>query len=511
MNQKAFDLLLVNPPPLPNWDYKKKYLYSPPAWILSIGTILKNDGFSVKLVDGAYEEDYLETVEDIVKANNLLFVGISAMTAQIQPALKTAAKIRRVNPLVPLVWGGVHPSLFPEQTAQHELVDVVVKGEGEYTSLELAKRIRQKQDYRDLAGAVCKIDNKLINNNPREFLVLEKLPFFDYDLLDIEKYILKDRTEVGGRSLKGGPIRRSLPILSGLGCPYHCAFCIESITKKKYRRRSAESLIAEVERLIAQYGINEVSFVDDTFFADRKRLLCLLDLLEERKIDIAWTTGGFRANYFHKDYLNVELLKRIRRLGGFHFGLGAESGSERILQKIDKQINKEQVMRAAKWCKEADINMSFGFMIGLPGEAEREMRETVKFAFNLVNQNPKNSCIFGPSVFRPYPGSRLFIECINNYDFRLPKSLEKWGSVYSLEEGYFKLENLPWIKKPTLVRLYSFYLNRAASNFTYYNVFSKLGSKILKKICHFRVRLNFYYFPIEFMLIKILKKYMKVD
>jgi radical SAM superfamily enzyme YgiQ (UPF0313 family) len=505
MKKNSFEILLINPPPVPNWDYQKKNLYAFPCGILSIGTVLKKNNFSVKLINGAYEEDYLKKCLEIVKFNNLLYVGISAMTSQVSTGLEIAKKIREVDPLVLLVWGGVHPTLFAEQAVRHALVDVAVIGEGEYTCLDLAILRRQRKDCKNLKGAICKIGNNFVKNQAREPLDLENLPFFDYSLINVEQYIQKDRREVGGWTLEGGSKRRSLPILSGLGCPYRCSFCIESITKKKYRRRSAESLIAEIEKLIVQYGINDVSFIDDLFFVDKNRLFRFLDLLEERKIDISWSTS-VRANFFNKNYLNVDLLKRMRRLKCYHLGLGAESGSERILKKIDKQISKQDVIRAAKWCKDTDINIVFSFMIGLPGETEEEMRETIGFAFDLVNQNPLKSCIIGPNVFRPYPGSNLFKECVEKYNFRIPQSLEEWSKVFSVEEGYFKLENLPWIENPHLIRILCFYLFRGTTNFVYPKFWLRLGGFLLKKICRLRLKLNFFLFPLEYKIMSQLRR-----
>lgn len=504
MHQNNYDILLINPPPVPHWDYKKKYNYTAPAGILSIGTVLKENGYSVKLIDGAYEEFYFKKVEDIIDANNLLFIGISCMTSQVTPGLKIAAHIRKVNRALPLVWGGVHPSLFPEQAARNELVDIVVAGEGEFTCLEIANYLRANKDYSHIKGTVLEIDNRIINDGAREYLDLEKLPFFDYDLLNIEQYIIKDKTDVGGRRLKDGHIRRSLPILSGLGCPYKCSFCIEPITKRKYRQRSAEMLIGEIQRLVEQYGINDISFNDPLFFGNKKRLLRFLDLLEEQRINISWS-ASLRANYFNENYLNIELLKRIRKLGGYHFGLGVESGSERILSKINKQIEKEDVIRCAQWSKQADINIVYSFMIGLPGETEQEMKETVKFAFRVVNHNPQNSYLNGPNVFRPYPGSNLYRECVENYNFKIPHSLEEWGRVYSSEEGYFRLEDLPWIKNPYLIRVLVFYLFRGTTNFVYPQPWMRFFGLILKKLCRLRLKPNFFYFPFEYKIMLWLK------
>lgn len=502
-NHKKGGVLLINPPPSINWDYSKKEYYAPPIGILSIATVLKNNGFSVKVIDGVYDPQYTRHAEEYIREEDVLFIGLSAMTAQLPGALETAQRLRKISPKTPLVWGGIHPSLLPEQAARHELVDVAVIGEGEYTCLEIAQAIIRGQNFAEISGSISLCNGVIIKGTPRTPLSLNDLPFFDYSLLDIEMYIPKNRSDVGGKNLKTGPLRRSLPILSGLGCPYTCAFCVESILKKKYRTRSAEQLIEEIKKLIRLYAINDVTFVDDLFFADKKRLFSFLDLLEQEKIEISWATS-VRVNYFQDNYLNPELLKRLRRLGCFHLALGAESGSERILAKIDKQISRDDLLRASSWCKQADINMGFSFMIALPGETKEEMKQTISFAFQLVKDNP-NSYIIGPNAFRPYPGSKLYDECVREYGFHIPEKLDDWKKVFSREEGFYKLEDLPWVKDPKFIRILSFYLFRGTTNYIYNNVFVQGGSRILKKLCRLRLKTNFFGMAFEFLVMNHLR------
>lgn len=212
-----------------------------------------------------------------------------------------------------------------------------------------------------------------------------------------------------------------------------------------------------------------------------------------------------RANYFQEDYLSLDLLKKIQRMGCYHLGLGAESGSQRILDKVDKGITKEQVLNAARLCKKARINLVMSFMIGFPGETSEEMKETIKFAYQAVAINPENSYINGPNVYRPYPGSALFKEAVRDYGFGLPDSLERWSEVYSHNEGYFRLEDLPWIKEPAVIRIYCFYLFRATSNFIYPNILVNFLFRMLKLISRIRVKYSFYQLPFEYFIIEGLR------
>lgn len=499
--QENRKVLLINPSPSVGWNYQFRHSYAPPLSLLSIGTVLDQNGCKVRIIDGAQDKDYVLRVQQELLENKFVFIGITAMTAQVPSALKLSRQIKHLSPESRIVWGGVHASLFPEQVCWESLIDIAVVGEGEFTALELLDAFVSGKSLDKISGIAYKKGNKIVVNPGRPQADIDEIPFFNYDLLDIESYIRKDRSDVGGKYIDGGSVRRSLPVLSGLGCPYSCKFCIESILKKKYRRRNVRRLIDHIKYLIEKYRINDISFVDDLFFADRTWLFDFMDLMESQNLRFSWCTT-VRANYFQEDYLNLEVLKRIRRMGCYHLGLGAESGSQRVLDKVDKRITREQVLNAARLCKESGINFLMSFMIGFPGETIKEMMETIKFAYQAVSINPENSYINGPNVYRPYPGSVLFDEAVRDYGFKLPGSLEEWGRVYSHNEGYFKLEDLPWIKDPALIRMYCFYLFRATSNFVYPNRLLDLFSKLLKKICGLRVKYNFYFFPVEYLLVE---------
>ncbi len=494
-------VLLINPPPSLGWNYRYKFSYGPPLGLLSIGTVLRQKGYQMRIIDGAQDENYILNIKNEITSSGFSFIGISVMTAQIPMALELSRAIKKSAPNNLVVWGGVHPTLFPAQVCADDFVDIVVIGEGEFTAVELAESIVLQNPLDKIKGIAYKKGAEVVINASRPQADINTLPFFDYDLLDVEYYIVKDRSDVGGRYLEGGHVRRSLPILSGLGCPYNCKFCIESVLRKKYRRRDVVDLVGEVKRLIANYEINEVSFVDDLFFADKKWFFEFLDLIESTKLKFYWG-ANVRADYFNQDYLNLKLLKRMRNLGCYHLGLGAESGSERILNKIDKKIKKSDVMNAARLCKESNINLAFSFMIALPGETQKEMMQTIKFAYELASVNPRNSHIIGPNIYRPYPGSAILEEAVKEYGFQLPVSLEKWGDVYSHNEGYFKLERLPWVKHPFWVRVYCFYLFRATTNFVYPNALVNYFAGLLKLISRVRVRFCFYNFPLEYMFIE---------
>ena len=400
-------VVLINPPLKPDWEYKEESSSYPPMGILYIGSLLRNNGYQVKIVDGALEKNYIEMIKDVIDKGDVAFAGLSVMTAQILPALKISEYVRQHNSSIKIVWGGIHPTLFPEHTLREELVDIVVIGEGEYTALELAGTTLDPKNLSTVKGIAYKNrEGKIIFNESRELVDINKTPPFQFDLINIEKYINKDLTSVGGKNLSGGYQRRSLPVLAGLGCPYRCTFCINAILKKKYRPKQADLIIQEVETLMKKYNANDFGMIDEDFFVSKKRVEDFLNLIEEKKLRFSWHTST-RANYFVDSYINENFLHRLRRSGFFHFGLGAESGSERILKLINKGITVKQVENVAFLSKKCDVNVGFSFMCALPGETEEESLQTINFCYRLIQINPKNY-IIGPQVFRPYPGSPLY-------------------------------------------------------------------------------------------------------
>lgn len=502
-------ILLINPPYKKKYDPEARGETLSPLGILSIGSLLKKEGVDIRLIDATYE-DYEKIIHNEVKNSPINFIGLSVMTSQIPQAIEIAKFIRELDPGIKIVWGGIHPTLFPEQTCDHPLVDIVVVKEGEYTCLDLARALSDGRDLATIPGIVFKNNGEIIKNPERDLLDIETLPFNDFELLDIEKYIYRDFTERGGLEWEEGPIRRSLPLAASVGCPHRCRFCINVILKKKYRMRSALSMVNEIERLIEKYNMNDVYFQDEDFFISKKRFFGFLDLIEKRDLKFTWY-ANVRANYFGDHYLSLEALKRMRKCGGVNISIGAESGSERVLKKLCKGITPQMTELAAKLTAAAKINVAWSFITCLPFETEEEMQKTYEFSSKLLKINP-NSYVIGPQPFRPYPGSLIYNEVIEEFNIQMPVNLDEWSEEYQNEEGFFALEKLPWIKNPQRKRLQLLYLaliqyrnDRKISK----NPIIKKIIQLLQFIGEYRSRNQFYFAPFEYYLYKLYLFYKK--
>jgi radical SAM superfamily enzyme YgiQ (UPF0313 family) len=379
---------------------------TPPIGILHLASVLKEAKYDVKIVD-IRVEDYQS-----IDLNDTLFCGITAFTGtMVTWGLKIAKFIRDKNPEIPIVWGGVHASILPKQTCEHPLVDMVVKGEGEKTVVELAKALESGSTLEDIEGVVYKNDEEIIENPDRPFIDLNELPYLPYELLNSEKYNLS-----------------TVYVHTSRGCPYNCKFCYNrNYNKLSYRSKEPERVLDEIEYVLKKFGSNvtEISFVEDNFFVSRKRVEKICKGLIDRKINIKWS-ALCRVDYFSK--YSDEFIDLLVKSGCRAIAFGAESGSEKVLESINKGIKVEDTLTTIKRCKEFGIASDFSFVIGLPGETRRDIYKTM----DLIDERERIDHHNGAShifIYVPYPGTPLFADAVK-MGFDNPSSLEEWGDLY---------------------------------------------------------------------------------
>lgn len=439
-------------PRFSNWDYDRDIPTSDtiPVGLLSLGSILKQAGFKVRIIDGNIDRGYLEKVKAAVQAPEVIFAGISVMTTQVAEALSIAVTCRAVSPALPLVWGGIHPTLFPEQTSRDENVDIVIFGEGEGPIVELAQCLKEKKDFKDVPGLVWKQGHDITMNEAGRLTDLEALPFPDYGLLETEKYA---RLEIKGQ------VRKSLAVHSGIGCPHRCSFCINTLLyKRKRRSKSAARILDEIQYLIKQYRVNHISFRDENFFSSRAEVEKFLAGVQERGLKFTWDTT-VRADYFRPSYLSEDMLARLQEAGCIRLGIGVESASARVLEYLCKDITLQDVEASAVLCRKYGIHPYYSFMIALPGEQKKEMLETVDFIVRLKKLNP-DADIITPQIYRPYPGNELYKYCLKS-GFQEPADLNGWARMSLESSGYVPGRELPWVQDLRLINNLTFFIEYA--------------------------------------------------
>ena len=393
-----------------------------PLGLLSISRYLV-DRYKVKIIDQRIDKDWKRQLLKELNKSPLCLATTSTTTSEIMYALEVSRFTKRISD-IPVILGGEvtiprgrlcswlwHPSLLPKQTLENPNVDIVIKGEGEITFFELIKRLEKNKDIKEVRG-ICFKDRGNIKINPnRPLLDLNKLPDIPYYLIDVKRY---------NRQFKG-----SLPLETSRGCINNCSFCINS--NQPYRYLKTEKMIEQIRYLIKNYDIKHIFFSDDNFFLNYKRIKKFMRILIKDKIDITWSANGGINSISHYD------LKLLQKSGCNKIFVGAESGSQRILNFINKNIKVNRIRDAYKKFLNSNICLSINFMMGFPNETEEDLKKTINLMFSLLN---KNTEIF-LSIYKPCPNTPLYSHSVKK-GLKIPKSLIDWANLNQ--------SNMPWIR-----------------------------------------------------------------
>lgn len=361
-------ILLINPPMLSEGkcldEYKGNRPFLPPLGLAYIASVLENNGHKVEIFDGAIEEKTMEQLGNMAQSFDK--VGITATTFIALQMHKVAEAIKSKGKDIPIIAGGAHPSVATNDVLADKNIDFVAIGEAEYTMLDFANGEKPQ----NIKGIAYKKEEQLIFTKERPLLKnLDELPLPSRHLLKMERYRASDL-----RTRK----HPALHLMSSRGCPSNCSFCSNNILHRRCLRvHSAERVIEEMKLLIEKYGARELHFWDDNLAFYKERLLKICELIKKEKIDIPWNCES------RVDTIDTERLNALKSAGCYQINYGLESGSERILKSVNKNISLEQIKTAIKLTNKAGIETRGYFMFGFVGETLEEMEQTIKFAKEL--------------------------------------------------------------------------------------------------------------------------------
>ena len=427
----------------------------PNTAIMILATVLKNAGFLVKVIDGRYHP--IDKAVGLIRSeidDDLAFVGFSVMTVQVPWAYYVSQAIKAEDPGCKIVWGGVHPTLFPDQTVEDPAIDAVAINEAASTSASLAAAYAEGRMPSGIPGVYYKEGSRVFRNSPnREGDTFDNIPYIDFNLIDHRRYSRNNNIAIEEFYAEKYKDCRVYPIITSLSCTYKCTFCINVILDRKYCFRSAPEIVDRIKFLKSSYGADFIQPMDENFFINKKRTFEFLDMLEKEDLGIKWRPQ-VRADYFNENYIDVETARRLSRSGMIVAAMGVESASQDILDKLKKQMKVESIMKAVEVLSKTDIVPKMNFMVGLPGETREEIEKTYKLAVE-IRKKAKKSCVT-ISPFRPYPGSQLYEQCINEYGYKPPSSLAEWAALSRDDlvegRGYESFENYKWIKDPVRLK-----------------------------------------------------------
>lgn len=312
-------------------------------------------------------------------------VGLTFTTLLFEEAREVASFIKKRHPEVTIVAGGVHSTIFPEEVAKVESIDIVVFGEGDITLQEIVKG----KPLKSIKGIVYKKNNKIIKNPPRPLVEnLDTLPMPAWHLFNANMYM---NPKAIARESPVGTIGTSR------GCVYGCIYCNKSVFGRKFRAKSVKRVISEFE-LLLKSGFKEIHVWDDMFATDLNRAKSICDEIVRKKLKFSWQLEcGVRVNCVDKEFF-----EKCVQAGCYKVAFGFESGNDYILKTINKGTTTQQARNAVKWAKEAGMETSGFFMLGLPEDTIETMEQTIKFACSLGLDYAK------ATILVPLPSTQVF-------------------------------------------------------------------------------------------------------
>jgi radical SAM superfamily enzyme YgiQ (UPF0313 family) len=458
------DVLLFNPAPRSGWQAQRRV--EVPLSLLCTATPLDRQGYKIKIVDQFanpnWKQEFLESIQE-----KPICLGVTCMTGpQILRALEVCKLFRERHPSVPIVWGGIHASLLPHQTLANPYVDIVVVGEGEETFTDLVKALKSGAPLSGIKGICYKEHRNGNNGKPAEkreeasdlrvlgtyeknepvtvsttgdyqihwtgerpFVNLDAQPPLSYHLVNMDHY---------RRNIFEADV---FSFNSSRGCTFRCSFCWDPVLhKRKWRAMQPKTVVDQLKHIVQNYGISGFNFTDDHFFIDMKRAYGILEEIVRADLHITIGKLHIRADTICR--MNEDFLKLLERAGVKRLTIGVESGSQRILDLIKKDIKVEEFTEAARKLIPHSIVPVYLFMMGMPTETPDDLLQSVRLAEKLVDENPRACKSF--NIYTPYPGTELYHLALQA-GLKEPQRLEDWATF-----NYRHLsQNAPWVPEDT--------------------------------------------------------------
>ncbi len=361
-----------------------------PPWAAMIGGALIEAGHEVRaldldLADVEGRRADAELARELAEFEPHI-AGLSSITPTWHEMKRLAALVKEGRPETTVVCGGLHATLFTEETLSDGCVDFVIRGEADHALNEMLAGCAPEK----VAGMAYMKDGAVEYAETRPLLEdLDKLPYPAWELFEIERYGMSHLTERR---------RPSAYIETSRGCPFGCIYCDKTIFGRRFRAKTPERVVAEIEVLTGKHGFRELHVIDDGFSTDLDRAKEICRLIVERRIDITFNLfNGVRG-----DRLDEELCALLKRAGCYQVAFGVESGNEAVLDGVSKGLTKEHIRRAVAMCGKHGLETFGFFMIALPQDTEETIDDTIRFAVDL------NMTITKYDIAVPLPGTPMF-------------------------------------------------------------------------------------------------------
>lgn len=401
----------------------------PPVWAAMMATFIRNRGYSVAIVDAEAEDLSPEQAAGLVVDMDPVLTAVvvyghqpSASTQNMTVAGEICTALKEKSPDLKCLLVGGHVAALPDRTLREEAADFAASGEGPYTILELLEALKtDRADYSNVRGLLYR-EGETIRKNPPGPLLKDldhEVPELTWDLLPMDRYRAHNWQCFG--DLQRQPYAA---IYTTLGCPYRCTFCCIQAPFKggeklagfkasvnSYRFWSPQSVIAQIDNLVNQYGVRNLRILDEMFVLNRRHVLAICDLIIERGYDLNICA------YARVDTVKEGMIEKLKRAGFNWLIIGIEAASERVRDDVQKGYAQDDVYKTVEAVRAGGINVLANFIFGLPEDDLNSMKQTLDLALDL-------NCEFANFYSAmAYPGSQLYNIAVEE-GWLLP---EKWS------------------------------------------------------------------------------------
>lgn len=361
-------------------------------------------GVDICIIDMNVDELSLEDIERLIAKESPDMVGFSVLTFNLLNCMEVSKIVQKCSPRTKICFGGWHPTLYPRETLAFDFVDYIVIGEGEWTFRELVKIYQEKsspleQELSGINGLGYKTsDGRFIINPPRAVVTnLDDLPLPAYDLVDATKY--SHLLACSGHVVN---------IMTSRGCPHKCVFC--DLRRTPYRYRTPNNILEEIQFWVKK-GVKEFFIQDDNFTINRRRTIEFCRLLTGADLDIKYKISS------RVDYIDDELSEYLRKSGCYRIYFGVESGSQRVLNYLEKGITIQDIKKAFQSAQKFGIDCCAYIMIGVPSETKQDIDMTMQLIKDIKPDHLH--CSICTPMPKTYLYGKLMEDGIITYDYWL--------------------------------------------------------------------------------------------
>ncbi len=395
MDVPTLRFLLVNPPFLTSFGIKESGGHAMPLGLMYVASYVRKyvPGIQPQILD--CESDALtdDQIEKRLSECHADFLLLTVPTPTVNSCKRISDMAKKANPSCKVVWGGLHPTVFPKECVSHPSVDFAVIGEGEQVIRELVEHvIHGKKDFSDVKGIAYKNDAGDVFQTGMQELIqdIDSIPFPAYDLIEVRKYHTAPSKKLSNSE-------STMNIMTSRGCAFDCIHCISKTTwRRKMRYRPPQNVADEMEYCVKTFGVKEFNFMDDLFGINEKRVIDVCAEIKRRNLGVKWVA------FARTDTVTEPMLKAMKEAGCVKISMGIESGNQEVLNKMRKSLRLEQVRKGIKLMKKHGFEVHSSFMLGNVGDTEETIRDTINFAKEL---DLDNATFF---ITSPYPGTDLY-------------------------------------------------------------------------------------------------------